>query len=587
MFRAPLWLALALTVGACSAVRSPCSATSDCPIDQACVGGFCAGCSHCPDGADCLRGQCLRPSCGNHFCAADQACVAGECTDALCVQKVCGAGESCAKGTCYPQQCAGVSCLAGELCIDGQCQQPACLGVSCPAGETCVAGACLRQSCENAVCGAGAVCENGRCVHRACLGTVCPSGSECVSGFCVPTSCGTTQCAPGSACVNNECVDARCKGVSCSATQRCSGGACSACEAEETDCADGKDNDCDGKIDCADPACVSKSCDDKNVCTMGETCTAAGACMRGTPTVCASPTNACSRPTGTCEPGIGCVYPPRPQGEPCPNAPCLDGRACDGKGTCVGGTQKVCPPPSQCQLGAGTCDPVTGACSYAPKPVGTVCDDANLCTTGDACDGKGACSGAAVRCDTPTACQNGPGTCSPSTGSCSYTAKVRGTPCSDNNACTVGDDCDGAGTCRPGLVCPSSKFCETGACVAGTCRFTAKQDGISCGAAESLRCCNANCVDISKDAQNCGGCGTVCGASFACESVGDTNTCPDAPVSTSARCRCNDSPDCPRGQRCRGGQPTFNGRCGPLSDMACAPGERQVVVNTCPAYCRY
>jgi hypothetical protein len=65
---------------------------------------------------------------------------------------------------------------------------------------------------------------------------------------------------------------------------------------------------------------------------------------------------------------------------------------------------------------------------------GTACNDNNLCTTGDVCDGKGACGG------TPTICPSMPcatAACVPSTGKCASTNKPNGTRC-------------GPGTCKNG-----------------------------------------------------------------------------------------------------------------------------------------
>ena len=63
-------------------------------------------------------------------------------------------------------------------------------------------------------------------------------------------------------------------------------------------------------------------------------------------------------------------------------------------GVCTGSNPVVCTPSDQCH-DAGTCDIGTGACSNPARPDGTTCDDANACTTADACAG-GICSGLAV-----------------------------------------------------------------------------------------------------------------------------------------------------------------------------------------------
>lgn len=85
---------------------------------------------------------------------------------------------------------------------------------------------------------------------------------------------------------------------------------------------------------------------------------------------------------------------------PCGLAPngtfCNDFNPCTQVDRCLAnvctGTQPVqCTAIDQCHT-AGTCSVGTGLCSTPAKPDGTTCDDANACTTGDACSG-GVCSG--------------------------------------------------------------------------------------------------------------------------------------------------------------------------------------------------
>ena len=68
---------------------------------------------------------------------------------------------------------------------------------------------------------------------------------------------------------------------------------------------------------------------------------------------------------------------------------------CDGAGNCTG-TPKcagvTCPGATDC-LEASTCTPATGQCAApAPKPIGTPCDDLDIRSTHDACDGAGSCA---------------------------------------------------------------------------------------------------------------------------------------------------------------------------------------------------
>jgi hypothetical protein len=81
------------------------------------------------------------------------------------------------------------------------------------------------------------------------------------------------------------------------------------CAARETKCGDGIDEDCDGMKDCADSDCAAQACNDGDLCTVGETCSAStGTCQRGTAKDCSSPAP-CQTARGTCQPATGmCVY---------------------------------------------------------------------------------------------------------------------------------------------------------------------------------------------------------------------------------------------------------------------------------------
>jgi len=86
----------------------------------------------------------------------------------------------------------------------------------------------------------------------------------------------------------------------------------------------------------------------------------------------------------------------------------------------------TCTPLDQCHV-AGVFDPNTLMCSNPTKPDGAACDDNQVCTTSDMCEG-GVCKG------TPVA---------------------DGTPCDDGRACTQNDHCQG-GIC---LGMPVSASC--------------------------------------------------------------------------------------------------------------------------------
>src|SRR5262249_27454636 len=161
---------------------------------------------------------------------------------------------------------------------------------------------------------------------------------------------------------------------------------------------------------------------------------------------------------GTCQStgdnSYNCAYRPKPAGARCPAGAdkCLDKWTCDGNGQCLGSSPKNCAA-DQCNSGGG-CNPASG-CSGQPVPDGTPGDaDQDGCTVGDSCKSGSCVPGPAAVCSSPPGqCFEAGGACV-STGSntfqCTYPAKTGGSPCDDGNLCTRTDACDGSGSCVGG-----------------------------------------------------------------------------------------------------------------------------------------
>ncbi len=185
---------------------------------------------------------------------------------------------------------------------------------------------------------------------------------------------------------------------------------------------------------------------------------------------------------------------------------------------CTGEAPVTCPAPGVCGL-PGVCDRATGQCSRPVVDAGTPCDDANLATSGDACDPSGTCVGVPVTCATNDACKtyapNGTPTCVVTISS--------GASCDDGDLTTSGDQCSATGTCAGvPVVCPANTACQTYAPNGtATCVVTIN-DGASCddGSATTFG-------DRCSPTGTCGGQPVVCPVDTACSSYvpNGTATC--------------------------------------------------------------
>jgi hypothetical protein len=155
-------------------------------------------------------------------------------------------------------------------------------------------------------------------------------------------------------------------------------------------------------------------CNDGNLCTVNDRCFG-GFCVPGTPLNCADG-NTCT--INTCNPSVGCVATPVPNGSFCIDAdPCTVNDRCTN-GMCVG-QPRNCADNNPCTI--DSCGPF-GNCLHQAAPTGTSCNDNNACTTNDTCAPGAFCSGTPVPdgqlcgaagsgcCVTGQCCQ-GPGCC--------------------------------------------------------------------------------------------------------------------------------------------------------------------------------
>ena len=278
---------------------------------------------------------------------------------------------------------------------------------------------------------------------------------------------------------------------------------------------------CNGTVCEAQPL----NCDDLSICTE-DSCDVVAGCIND-PSLgdqC-DDGNPC---TGDdCHPVDGCVFPPAAAGIACDDFfSCTANDVCDGNGGCLG--TNPCDDGNDCTQDffdeGNAC-----ACSYAPSDPGTGCSDGNACTSDDVCDGAENCvGGGPTVCDDNNPCTDD--TCDSGLG-CVYTPNT--SSCDDGNACTAGDACaDGACVGGDPTVCDDGNPCTDDSCNPGSgCVYTdnsnACDDGNACTVGDT--CGSGSCQ---------GGAPVVCTALDQCHVAGvcDTGTgvCsdPNAPDGT-------------------------------------------------------
>ncbi len=504
----------------------------------------------CDDGDPCTRDD----VCGLGVCRGRPAKEGDACDDA----NACTTQDRCLAGQCRG---SALDCVAEPLtCAALACQPKPC---ACPESKlACHVAICdpATQACIETPVVNGAPCDDGE---------RCTSGDACTSGKCagVPRVCEGSDACHSAACSASD--------GECHVTQFPDGATCddkNPCTQGET-CSFGK---CGG----AAPLPEGTVCDDHDLCTASSSCHG-GQCTGDTPS-CASLTVGCL--VGVCDPASGaCVTEPAPAGAACKTAcvasgvctdgECVgtntcqcqgqaDGTACDDGSACTtgdvcqteacSGTAKDCTAKDDaCHVGA--CDPGTGACVSNARPAGTACDDGDACTVADGCV-FGECHGAPKDCSSLSAgCKFG--ACVPGSGACVAKDVPANTPCDDGDACTGHDRC-AAGACK-GLV----NRCQ--ACV-GKSAGDPCDDGDACTA-------ETTCVDDGGQL-GCFGVETPCGQTKACNlDVCDLASGQCVPVPYPDATPCDDGSRCTLSDQCQagscGGPPI--GMCGATAPAVC------------------
>jgi hypothetical protein len=304
------------------------------------------------------------------------------------------------------------------------------------------------ESCD-AGCEQGMTCDDGGCIDEACVGVACPEGQACAAGACVQPATVPTE-EPGE--VTAQWGRRQDLGAACAGDMECYSNLCVDGVCCDTPC-DGACEACDvaGQEGTCSVVAQGTTCDDGSACTTEDTCDgqAADGCT-GTAVTCDSPPSQCHQAQGTCTDGA-CTYAPKPEGTACNDGnACTTGETCGSGGACGGGTTMACTtPPDLCFQAQGVCEPETGACTYGLREAGATCRVA------------------LSDCDVSEKCTGSSGTCP------GDMQRPQGVACTDDgNVCTT-DVCDATGRCMhppvvPGTACGAGSVCNgSAACVAG------------------------------------------------------------------------------------------------------------------------
>jgi hypothetical protein len=334
---------------------------------------------------------------------------------------------------------------------------------------------------------------------------------------------------------------------------------------------------------------AGRPCDDGDVCTLNDRC--AGTVCTGEAVACPSPGQCL--PAGSCDSTSGaCVYPPVTPGV---GESCDDGDPCTPQDICTDGVCVVVQdaPASDCDDGiactvdscsAATGDPVTG-CLHTPQD--TACDDGVACTL-DQCDPAQGCAHLTndSDCADVDACTDD--ACTP--GGCVSTPSV----CDDGNLCTL-DSCEADTGCQSVFdagACHDDNPCTADGCDVAANACTHEDAAGSCTDDDACTgpdaCEGGACLGADLDCDDQNRCtADSCDVILGCQHAPTGGDCDDANPCTADSCDiasgncvhtpnalgCDDGDVCTAGDVCSGG--TCQGSqalCDVLGDLAGADG---------------
>ncbi len=241
-----------------------------------------------------------------------------------------------------------------------------------------------------------------------------------------------------------------------------------------------------------------------------------------------------------------------------------------------------------------SCTATTGACAHAPVGGNPSCDDGDLCTTADRCQG-GQCLGDPRDCDDDLVCTAD--TCDPELG-CQHTARD-GQSCDDGDLCTSDDRCQGASCAGVLVACDDGNPCTQEACSSTTgCVVTGLLDGGGCDDGDA---CTGGDLCVGAE---CTGEPIACDDDDPCtaDSCSPATGCVHTPLGPEVVCddglRCTEDDRCAAGLcggsplSCDDGNPCTTDRCDPTlgcvstalaDDLSCDDGNACTTADRCRA----
>lgn len=376
----------------------------------------------CNDGNDCTSDSCVRtpladatpgdqfdaqgniildetPQCVNEIvnglaCFVEDQCIFGVCTETgtgdpnagfqiVCVENGASAPQPFCPRPVDADPCQLAVCTVGVGCeIVNAPNDTVCDDSSpCTENDICTAGVCggTPLNCNDTIACTTDFCDgSGVCQHIANNNACTPSTNACEENICVAGTGCTLRDKPS----GFPCSDAD----PCTLEDSCDGEG--SCESGATlSCPDNDDEDCRVPVCTTGVGCgfsnatMGASCEaDDSVCTV-DTCNDAGACVAGTPLVCASDGNPCT--IESCDATLGCQYAEGNNGAECDdNNACTTGEVCSD-GECLGGTDVDCDDGNVCTddfcAAIGECfhtnlnGPVGNACVVSTDNVFGIC----------------------------------------------------------------------------------------------------------------------------------------------------------------------------------------------------------------------